>query len=170
MIIKGVCKCDTDLKQQFIKQEVNIKWLTWSDYNIIAWFCSISSTKIVSNKVTAIAIQTQRCFVYEWTAFLNESSESVIQLLRSWMNQSFERINWMNDSVIKSVTCRHLLAVLVSFLKHLVLFKSFNISIFKMLYLKHEFMSLIALMPPLSLIKRLKIHIQGTLCSSVPPL
>ncbi len=144
MIIKRVCKCDIDLIQQFIKQEVNIKWLILSDYNTIALFCSISSTKIVSDKVTAeplhISIQTQRCFVYEWTAFLNESSESMIQLpihkdsqvLHSWMNQLFKRINWMNDSVIKSVTCRHLLAVLVKFLKYLfLLFKSFNISIFK---------------------------------------
>ncbi len=39
------------------------------------------------------------------------------QLLRSWVNQLFKRINYMNDSVIKSVTCRHLLAVLVQFLK-----------------------------------------------------
>ncbi len=105
MIIKGVCKCDIDLIQQFIKQEVNIKWLILSDYNTIALFCSISSTKIVSNKVPAkplrISIQTQRCFVYEWTAFLNESSESMIQLpihkdshvLHSWMNQMFEWIN-----------------------------------------------------------------------------
>ncbi len=45
MIIKGVCKWD-------IKQEVNIKWLILSDYNIMALFCSISSTKIVSDKVT----------------------------------------------------------------------------------------------------------------------
>ncbi len=78
--------------------------------------------------------------------FLNESSESVIQLpihkdihlLRSWMNQQFKRINWMNDSVIKSVTFRHLLAVLFLFLFQL--FKSFqsnNSSILKKLYLKH---------------------------------
>ncbi len=63
MIIKGVCKCDIDLIQQFIKQEVNIKWLILSDYNTIALFCSISSTK----KSQRISIQTQRCFVYEWT-------------------------------------------------------------------------------------------------------
>ncbi len=50
MIIKGVCKCDIDLIQQFIKQEVNIKWLILSDYNTIALFCS---TKIVSDKVPA---------------------------------------------------------------------------------------------------------------------
>ncbi len=105
MIIKRVCKCDIDLIQQFIKQEVNIKWLILSDYNAIALFYYISSTKIVSNKVPAkplhISIQTQRCFIYEWTAFLNESSESMIQLdihkdsqmLHSWMNQSFEQIN-----------------------------------------------------------------------------
>ncbi len=36
----------------FIKQKVNI---TWSDYNSIAWLCSISSTKIVSNKATTAA-------------------------------------------------------------------------------------------------------------------
>ncbi len=44
-------------------------------------------------------------------AFLNESSESMIQLpihkdiplLHSWMNQPFKRINWMNDSVIKCI-------------------------------------------------------------------
>ncbi len=125
MIIKRVCKCDIDLIQQLIKQEVNIKWLILSDYNTMALFCSISSTKIVSDKVTAeplrISIQTQQWFVYEWTAFLNESSEAMIQLpihkdsqvLPSWMNQLFKRINWMNDSVIKSVTCRHLLAILV---------------------------------------------------------
>ncbi len=75
MIIKGICKYDIDLIQQFIKQEVNIKWLILSDYNTIALFCSSSSTKLVSNKVPAeplrISIQTQRCFVYEWTAFLN---------------------------------------------------------------------------------------------------
>ncbi len=35
MIIKRVCKCDIDLIQQFIKQEVNIKWLILSDYNTI---------------------------------------------------------------------------------------------------------------------------------------
>ncbi len=67
MIIKGVCKCDFDLIQQLIKQEVNIKWLILSDYNTMALFCSISSMKIVSDKVTAelrISIQTQRCFVY----------------------------------------------------------------------------------------------------------
>ncbi len=34
---------------------------------------------------------------------------------------------FLNDSVIKSVTCLHLMAVLVSF----QLFKSLNISIFK---------------------------------------
>ncbi len=54
-----------DLIQQFIKQEVNINLsdLYLSDYNNIALFCSISSTKIVSNKLTAeplrISIQTQ---------------------------------------------------------------------------------------------------------------
>ncbi len=120
MIIKGVCKCDIVLIQQLIKWEVNIKWLILSDYNTMTLFSSISSTKIVSDKVLAeplrISIQTQLCFVYEWTAFLNKSSESIIKLpihkdshvLCSWMNQLFKRINWMNDSVIKSVTCRHL--------------------------------------------------------------
>ncbi len=82
MIIKGVCKCDIVLIHQLINQEVKIKWLILSDYNTMALFCSISSTKIVSNKDLAeplrISIQTQRCFVYEWTAFLNESSESMI--------------------------------------------------------------------------------------------
>ncbi len=119
MIIKGVCKCDIDLIQQLIKQEVNIKWLIISDYNTMALFCSISSVKIVSNKVLAepmcISIQTQRCFVYEWTASLKESSESMIKLLIhkdshilcSWMNQLIKRINWMDDSQIKSVTWRH---------------------------------------------------------------
>ncbi len=81
MIIKGVCKCDI-LIHQLINQEVKIKWLILSDYNTMALFCSISSTKIVSNKDLAeplrISIQTQWCFVYEWTAFLNESSESMI--------------------------------------------------------------------------------------------
>ncbi len=54
-----------DLIQQFIKQEVNINLsdLYLSDYNNIALFCSISSTKIVSNKLTSeplrISIQTQ---------------------------------------------------------------------------------------------------------------
>ncbi len=47
-------------------------------------------------------------------------------LLRSWMNQPFKRINWINDSVIKSVTCRHLLAVLFLCLKCHLLFKSFK--------------------------------------------
>ncbi len=82
MIIKGVCKCDIVLIHQLINQEVKIKWLILSDYNTMALFCSISSTKIVSNKDLAeplrISIQTQWCFVYEWTAFLNESSESMI--------------------------------------------------------------------------------------------
>ncbi len=40
-----------------------------------------------------------------------------IGTLCSRMNQQFEQINWTNDSVIKSATCRHLMAVLVSFLK-----------------------------------------------------
>ncbi len=31
---------DIDLIQQFIKQEVNIKWLILSDYNTIALFAS----------------------------------------------------------------------------------------------------------------------------------
>ncbi len=108
----------------FNKQRVNIKWLL-SDYNSIAWFCSILSTKIVSNKLTTeplhISIQTQLCFVYEW----NESSESIqlpipkdSHVLCSWMNQPFEQINWVNDSVIKLVTWCHLMAVLVSFLKY----------------------------------------------------
>ncbi len=52
MIIKGVCKRDIDLIQHLIKLEFNIKWLILSDYNIMALFCSISSTKIVSDKVT----------------------------------------------------------------------------------------------------------------------
>ncbi len=51
MIIKGVCKCGIDLIQQLIKQEVNIKWPILSDYNTMALFCSISSTKLVSDKV-----------------------------------------------------------------------------------------------------------------------
>ncbi len=54
----------------FNKQKANIQWFTLSEYNSIAWFCSISSTKIVSNKLTTeplhISIQTQHCFVYEW--------------------------------------------------------------------------------------------------------
>ncbi len=49
MIIKGVCKCDIDLIHQLIKQEVNIKWLIMSDYNIMALFCSISSTNFWNN-------------------------------------------------------------------------------------------------------------------------
>ncbi len=69
----GVCKCDIDVIQQLIKQEVNIKWLIFSDYNHIALFCSISSTKIVSNKVTAeplhISIQTQRRFFMKELCF-----------------------------------------------------------------------------------------------------
>ncbi len=80
MIIKGVCKCDTDLIQQFIKQEVNIKWLI-SDYNTIALFCSISSTKIVSDKVPAHLHSNTAVFrLWMNDSFLNESSESMIQL------------------------------------------------------------------------------------------
>ncbi len=93
-MIRGVCKCDIDLIQQLIKQEVNIKWLMLSDYNTMALFCYILSTKIVSDTVTAeplhISIQTEQCFVYEWTAFLKESIESMIQLpihKDSWINQ-----------------------------------------------------------------------------------
>ncbi len=41
-----------------------------------------------------------------------------IGIICSRMNQSFKRINLINDSVIKSVTCRHLTAVLVSLLKY----------------------------------------------------
>ncbi len=81
--------------------------------------------EVIDKRICAHLHLNPACLVYEWTAFLNESSESMIQLhihkdsqlLRSWMNQLFKRINYMNDSVIKSVTCRHLLAVLVQFLK-----------------------------------------------------
>ncbi len=40
------------------------------------------------------------------------------RVLCSQMNQPFKRVNLINDSVIKSVTCRHLTVVLVSFLKY----------------------------------------------------
>ncbi len=39
-------------------------------------------------------------------------------VLCSRMNQPFERVNLINDSVIKSVTCCHLTAVLFKFLKY----------------------------------------------------
>ncbi len=147
----------------FNKRNVNIYWFTLSDYNCIAWFCSISSTKIVSNKLNwaAAHLHSNTAFRFWMNLRLNESSESIKllihkdsdcpspnvhtihpkcdishfytvwgqigwivctlgrrDLLCSWMNQPFERINWMNNSVIKSVTCRHLMAVLVSFLKY----------------------------------------------------
>ncbi len=63
MIIKGVCKCDIDLIQQFIKQEVNIKWLILSDYNTIALF---GSTNIVSNSPSASP------FKHSSVSFMNE--------------------------------------------------------------------------------------------------
>ncbi len=108
MIIKGVCKCDIDLLQQLIKQEVNIKWFIMSDYNTMALFCSISSTKIVSDKVKAeplrISIQTQRCFIYEWTAFLKNLVsqwftypfiKTVTYFVPEWISCSKESIEWM---------------------------------------------------------------------------
>ncbi len=49
------CKCDIDLIQQFIKHEVNIKRLILSDYNTFDLFSSISSMKIVSNKVQPLS-------------------------------------------------------------------------------------------------------------------
>ncbi len=124
MIIKGVCKCDIDLIQQFIKQEVNIKWLTLSDYNTVALFCYISSMKIVSNKVPArplrISIQTQQCFVYKWTVFLKESSESMIQLpIHKTVtyfipDESAVRTNQLNEWFSDKISeYRLLLAVLV---------------------------------------------------------
>ncbi len=65
----------------FIKQKVNI---TWSDYNSIAWLCSISSTKIVSNKATTAAaahLHSNTALFRLWMNLrLNESSESM-QLL-----------------------------------------------------------------------------------------
>ncbi len=64
----------------FNKQKVNIQWFTLSEYNSIAWFCSISSTKIVSNKLTTeplhISIQTA-LFRLWMNLSLNESSESI---------------------------------------------------------------------------------------------
>ncbi len=94
--------------------------------------------------------------------FLNESSESVIQLpinkdshlLRSWMNQPFKRIIWTNESVIKSVTCHHLLAVYLIFISFVIISikQKFYIQnvIFKTLISQHcdEFKTSI---PPLSL-------------------
>ncbi len=76
-IIKGVCKCDIDLIQQFNKQEVNIKWLTLSEYNTTAWFCAMSSSKIVPNKETA-----ERC----------TSLKANTAVFHSWMNCVFKRI------------------------------------------------------------------------------
>ncbi len=68
----------------FIKQKVNILWYTWSDYNSIAWLCSISSTKIVSNKATTAAaahLHSNTALFRLWmNLHLNESSESM-QLL-----------------------------------------------------------------------------------------
>ncbi len=66
MIIKRVCKCDIDLIQQLIKQEVNIKWFILSDYNTMALFLLyfVNENSLRQSNSWA-AIQTQRCFVYE---------------------------------------------------------------------------------------------------------
>lgn len=48
-------------------------------------------------------------------------SGSVLRGVRrvcSWRKQPFDRTDWMNDSVTKTMTCRTLLVVLVSFLKY----------------------------------------------------
>ncbi len=103
MIIKGVCKCDIDLIQQFIKQEVNIKWLILSDYNTIALFCiNINRFKQSPSQGAAHLHSNTEVFrLWMNDSFLNKSSESMIKLpihkdshvLHSWMNQPFERIN-----------------------------------------------------------------------------
>ncbi len=71
--------------QQLIKQEVNIKWFILSDFNTMALFCSISSTKLVPDKVTAeplrIAIQTQRCFVSSSSSFSFTADRRLISAL-----------------------------------------------------------------------------------------
>ncbi len=75
MIIKGVCKCDIDLIQQFIKQEVNIKWLILSDYNTVALFCSISLYFINENRFKQSPSQAGRCassFKHRGVSFMNE--------------------------------------------------------------------------------------------------
>ncbi len=74
MIIKGVCKCDIDLIQQFIKQEVNIKCLILSDYNTIALFL-------------LYFINENRCKQsHSWAATHLQSKHSSDSL---WMNDSF---------------------------------------------------------------------------------
>ncbi len=125
----------------------NIVWL--QPYRLILlYFVNENSFKQSNSWAAAHLHSNTEAFLYEGTVFLNKSSESMIQLpihkdshvLCFWMNQLFKRIKWMNDSVIKSVTCRHLLAVLVKFLKYMfLLFKSFNISILKNKYKNKNF-------------------------------
>ncbi len=50
-------------------------------------------------------------------------------------NRPFERINWINDSVIKSVTCRHLMAVLFLFFKYHFSYLNHWIFLYSKLYI-----------------------------------